>query len=247
MSERPSSPPLVQFTSNSEALVHWFNARRLLRALGGLPLWVFLATCSNDSTAPPVTESFYLPSNAPTVEGNSANQSPFKGSAGRFQAVYGTSLVPIPVGARITGMSLRLDGAAPAFTNLTIDNVEIRLSTSALPPGSLSTTFASNRGGDEVIVRTGPLTITPTDYPTGNTPNAFGPTIHFSRPFVYQGGPLLLEVAFTGLPPAEARLADNVFPTTDSRTGYGSGFNATTADIGLFNDLIVVHYQFIRP
>ena len=102
--------------------MHWFNARRLLRAIGGLPLWVFLATCSEDSTAPPVTESFYLPANAPTAEGNNVNLSPFKGSAGRFQAVYGASLLPIPVGARITGMSFRFDGTAIAFTNATIDS-----------------------------------------------------------------------------------------------------------------------------
>ena len=247
MSQRPSSPPLVQFTSNSEALLHWFNARRLVRAIGGLPLWVFLATCSEDSTAPPVTESFDLPANATTAEGDNVNLSPFKGSAGRFQGVYGASLVPIPVGARITGMSFRLDGTSVAFTNVTIDNLEIRMSTSANPPGSLSTTFASNRGANEVLVRTGPLAIASTDYPAGGTPNAFGPVIQFSRPFVYQGGPLLLEVAFTGLPPAEARLVDDVFPATDSQSGYGSGFGATSADLGRFSDLIVVRYQFIRP
>ena len=37
--------------------------------------------------------------------------------------------------------------------------------------------------------------------------------------------------------------------TADSQTGYGiaGGFGSTTADAGLFTDLIVVEYIFIQP
>jgi hypothetical protein len=204
---------------------------------------------SDEPTAPPVTESVFLPADAPTVEGNSGNSSPFEQVAGRFQSVYSAGLLGIPAGSRITGMRFRLDGAAPPFNAVTISNFEIRLSTSVNPPGSLSATFAANRGDDEVIVRTGPLSIAPADYPTGGTPNAFGPTIQFSQPFTYQGGSLLLEVGYTGLPAAEARGTDNVFPATESQSGYGlvNGFDAASADAGLAADLIVVEYRYIRP
>jgi len=217
-----------------------------------------LAACADESTSPPstsppVTESLLLPSYAATVEGNAANFSPFKNMPARFQAVYGTALLRLPVGATITGMRFRLDASVSIGTGpVTISNFEVRLSTSAHQPGLLSATFAANRGTDEVVVRTGPLTIGPDDYPVGGFPNAFGPTIEFSQPFVYKGGPLLLEIGYTGLPRFEGGpvLVDAVVPATvESQSAYGSagGFNATTADLGLFQDLTVVEYLFVRP
>jgi len=208
-----------------------------------------LATCSKDSTAPRVSESLFVPANAQTVEGSSANQSPFKVQPGRFQTVYAQSVLTLPVGAKITAIRFRLDGPSSPLPTVTIDNFEIRLSTSKNPPGSLSPTFANNRGTDEVVVRTGPLSIASADYPTGGSPNLFGPLIQFSQPFVYRGGPMLLEIGATGMPAGSNRPSDAVFPATVSQSGYGTsaGFNATTADLGMFDDLIVVEYRFERP
>lgn len=234
----------------AEALMRWPRFLRLSPLLAGIVLVGALTRCADESTSPALTESLLLPSDAATVEGNSANVSPFRDVPARFQSVYGASLLGLPVGAKITGMRFRLDGSETRFTNVTISNFEVRLSTSTSQPGSLSSTFAANRGADEVIVRTGPLTIAPNDYPIGSMPNAFGPTIQFSRPFVYKGGPLLLEIGYTGVPGPDLHRTDAVFPATaESESGYGAGggFNSTIADVGLFQDLIVVEYQFVRP
>lgn len=208
-----------------------------------------LASCSEDDPFVPTpvkTGSLALPDSAGTAEGNSANTSPFSEGSERFQSVYGSALLSgIPNGARITGMRFRLNGGQTAFAADTIDVVEVRLSTSRNAPGSLSDIFADNRGSDEVIVRNGQLIIDPSDYPTGGSPNGWGKTILFSTSFVYTGGDLLVEIAMTGLASGNARLTDNVFPSSaDSQTGYGTGFSATLADGGLFQDLIVVEYSF---
>jgi hypothetical protein len=189
-----------------------------------------------------------LPANASTTEASSANTSPFGGAGQRFQSVYGVPLLTaLPNGATITGMRLRLDGDAMSFKRENLMNFEVRLSTSKKPPGSLSQTFADNRGSDEVIVRAGPLTIEPSDYPSGAKPNAFGKTIDFNLgTFTYRGGPLLLEVGATAV--QSGRNVDNVSPSTqESQTVYGSGFSATRADGPPFFDLIVVEYTFTYP
>lgn len=201
-----------------------------------------------DSGGASVLGTLQLPANAGAKEGNSSNSSPFGGDAQRFQSVYGEALLTaLPRGAIIKAIGFRLEGGATSFTQQTIANLEIRLSTSAKPPGSLSLTFAANRGADSVVVRAGPLTIAPADYPSGPGPNAFGKRIDFDMAsFTYKGGPLLLEIATTAVP--AGRPVDNVFPSSqDSQSVYGTGFSATMADGAPFFDLVVVEYTFEYP
>ena len=89
--------------------------------------------------------------------------------------------------------------------------------------------------------------IAPDDYPVGAFPNAWGPVIQFQRGFVYQGGPLLLEIGMTGI--SGRGLVDDVFAGSAARSAYGQadGFNTATADLGIYNDMIVVEYKFARP
>lgn len=195
------------------------------------------------------TEILVLPSNAETTEGGSANSAPFFVSAARFQAVYGTALLgSLAPGSEITGIRFRLDASSAAFANAFIEDLEIRLSTSQRQPGSLSSNFAMNRGQDEVVVRDGFLAISPDDYPSGSSPNGFGPWIPFVQPFTYEGGPLLLEIGLSGMQPSsQARLVDNLccaLPDSESAYGTADGFATTTADGGLFQDLIVTEYLF---
>lgn len=223
---------------------------RLLRQVMCLLILGSVSNCDGDGGSPTLAESLFLPANALTVEGNGSNSSPFENTAGRFQTVYGPALLGgLPNGARLTGMRFRLNENQSAFSSVTISNLEIRLSTSQRQPGSLSTTFATNRGADEVVVRTGPLAIAPADYAVGNTPNTFGRVITFNQPFTYRGGALLLEMAYTGLAPADARRTDSNSGGGDVQSGYGvaNGFNSATADVGLFPGHIVVEYLFIRP
>jgi hypothetical protein len=144
-------------------------------------------------------------------------------------------------------MRFRLDGTSSATIQGAITNFEVRLSTGPDAPGPLSTTFADNRGSDEVIVRTGPLTVAAGDYGIGATPNAFGPVIAFQQPFTYEGGSLLLEIGMTGISTGGG--VDGVFPAAGFHSAYGSanGFNTTTADLGLYDDLIIVEYRYELP
>jgi hypothetical protein len=206
------------------------------------------ADAGNDISRPQAVGTLQLPASAGTKEGNSANSSPFGAAGARFQSVYAAaSLTALPRGAIIKAISFRLDSSAVTFPSQTISGFEIRLGTSANPPGSLSKTFAANRGPDTVIVRAGPLAIQPADYPTDAAPNAFGKRIDFNRDsFTYRGGALLLEVASSAVP--ASRFVDNVSPSSqDSQSVYGSGFSATIADGNPFFDLIVVEYTFDYP
>ena len=226
---------------------HARGARWISRILS-TALVALLFACGEDGTSPEVIDSLFLPPDAPTTPGNDGNASPFSGAARRFQAVYGAPLLSgLPVGSRITGMRFRLGAGGMQVISGTVTNFEVRLSTSARQLGNLSATFSENRGGNEVVVRSGEMVIAPGDYPTGNSPNAWGPLIEFQQPFVYPGGPLLLEIGMTGI--ANGGAMDNHYPVTGSETAYGSadGFDTATADLGIYEDLIVVEYRFIRP
>lgn len=179
------------------------------------------------------------------TEGGSAEGTSLGDFANRVQSIYGTSLLAgLNVGDIITGMSFRVDAIGPVPGPQTIANYEIRLSKSPKTPGTLSNTLADNRGADEVIVRTGPLTISAGDYPTGSSPNAFGITIPFTTPYTYTGGPLLLEYSHTPFPSTHS-FADAVANSPNGQSAFGTGFSATTADIGMTNDVVVVQFQVV--
>lgn len=148
------------------------------------------------------------------------------------------------MGDVITGLAFRVDSIGPAPAPQTVANYEIRLSRSPRTPGTLSNTFADNRGADEVIICVGPLTIAAGDYPTGSTPNAFGATITFMSPYTYTGGPLLLEYSHTPFPssPSFADAAENI---ADGQSAFGKGFGATMADIGMSNDVVIVRFTTV--
>ncbi|MBS2018670.1 MAG: hypothetical protein JST00_37735 [Deltaproteobacteria bacterium] len=183
-----------------------------------------------------------------TKEASSANTSPFGGAGQRFQSVYARTLLSaLPKGAILKAIRFRLDGDQPAFAKEDLDNLEIRLSTSKNAPGALSTSFAANRGLDEVIVRAGRFAIDPADYPAGKKPNPFGKPIAFQRDFVYNGGDLLLEIGATAL--TSGRNVDNVspLPSKEGQSVYGNGFSAAVATGTPFFDLIVVEFTFEYP
>jgi hypothetical protein len=106
----------------------------------------------------------------------------------------------IPPGSQLIGIAWR-QRAGNASAWPTADNhftqFDIELATSLNPPGTLNTTFAANVGPNATLVRQGPLTFPASSFPGGATaPNAsgWGPTVHFTTPFVYEGGPLLITV-----------------------------------------------------
>lgn len=114
----------------------------------------------------------------------------------------------IPPGSIITSLALRLapnHHAWPA-TDTTSSSFQIQLSASPNPPAMMSENFPSNIVSDAIIVRDGPLTLTPAFFPaTISGPALFGSPIHFTRGYVYNGGDLCVVVRhepFTSSAPA---------------------------------------------
>lgn len=192
------------------------------------------------STASPLV----FPDVFTAAEAGSADTAPLGTDIQRFQQVYGVSLLSsLSVGDQIVGLTFRVDGSVSALPAQTVANYEIRLTQSLNAPGSLSATFADNRGLDEVFVRTGSLVIQPGDFPGGSSPNSFGAMIVFTTPYTYAGGPLLPEVAHDGFP-SGGRNVDADYPTSlAAQTAFGNGFGATVADAGRYNEAIIVQFE----
>jgi hypothetical protein len=215
--------------------------RRLCSSWILLPALVLLAWQPVGFATPLV-----IPGGFASTEAGSADSAPLGIDVQRLQQVFGVSMLnDLGIGAIITGLTFRVDSGYGGIAAQTIENYEIRLSESRNAPGFLSAVFANNRGADEVIVRSGPLVIHPGDFPAGGRPNPFGLMIQFTTPYVYRGGPLLLEVAQDGFPAGGTWVDADYRTSLSAQTGFGTGFSATTADVGFYNEAIVVEFDVV--
>jgi len=159
------------------------------------------------------------------------------------QIVYGSTLLSaagLDIGDQITGISFRVDntglnpvgGPSPVWS---VADYQIRLATSLNAPGNLDPNFINNRGSDYSVVRLGPLSYNGTEYPTGGSPNLFGPTIQFDNSFTYSGGDLLLEYTHSPISSGGAWVdANNALPLAQSQ--FSAGYNTTTEGFSGFGD-----------
>ena len=173
-----------------------------------------------------------LPASFAAVEGGNSEITSLGAASNTVQVVYGESLLiaaDIQVGDQITGLAFRVEqgGGAPIWS---VADYQIRLATSLNPPGSLDTNFIANRGGDYVVVRSGPLTYTGTEYPTGGSPNTFGPVIPFNTSFTYNGGDLLLEYTHSMIANGGSRADAATIDLAQSK--FSEGFDTTTGAFG---------------
>jgi hypothetical protein len=200
---------------------------------------VLFGICLSAATAV-ADENFIVPGEFSLADAGSSDNAPLGATEQHFQQVFaGSLLTDLSVGDLINGIGFRVNGGESELPAQTILNYEISLSQSPNSPGNLSATFANNRGSDFQTVRSGPLTINAGDFPGGNSPNDIG-WLMFSTPYAYQGGDLLIEVAFEGF--TSGRNADAAYPYTLNlaQTAFGTGYNSTTADAGLYNEAIVM-------
>jgi hypothetical protein len=184
-----------------------------------------------------------VPGQFALAEAGSSDNAPLGASEQHFQQVFSSALLTnISVGYWIDGIAFRVEGNETAVPAQTIPIYDISLSESPNAPGSLSATFANNRGADFLTVRSGALTLNAGDFPGGSSPNNFG-WILFSTPYQYQGGDLLIEVAYQGF--SAGRNADAVYPFTANlaQTAFGNGYNSTTADAGLYAEALVMGFS----
>jgi hypothetical protein len=188
-------------------------------------------------------QTVIVPGQFALAEAGSSDNAPLGVSGQHFQQVFSSALLTnIGVGDWIDGIAFRVEGNETALPAQTIPIYDISLSESPNAPGSLSATFADNRGADFLTVRSGPLTVNAGDFPGGSSPNDFG-WIPFSTPYQYQGGNLLVEVAYQGF--SAGRDADAVYPFAANlaQTAFGTGYNSTTADASLYAEALVMGFS----
>jgi hypothetical protein len=195
---------------------------------------IFALLSLSAGAAHPAT--IYVPSALSNTEGTANDTSPLGLDVEvRLQQVYGSSLLGgLNIGDKITGITFRIDGnntsGVPAQT---VPVYELRLSQSVNAPGSMNMTFAANRGADEVIVRSGPLVIGANDFPATAAagPEPWGVFIGFTTPYTYNGGNLLLELAYMGF--QSGRHTDDQFNFDGQQIFTGQnigGFSKLSAD-----------------
>jgi hypothetical protein len=167
-------------------------------------------------------------------------------SSSRYQQFYDASQFgPMAGGAWITGIALRVQSPTPAFSSV-LPDIQLDLSTSPKTLSTLSRTYASNVGADDITVFTrGPLTLSSLGS-TGAEPT-FVP-IEFAHPFFYnpaQGG-LLLDVRNFGGGQSRMFDADALPSSIMNRVyNYSGNANSTSADvIGLNYAGLVTEFRF---
>jgi hypothetical protein len=142
-------------------------------------------------------ETFTVPNNLSSIEGNINNASPFSGR-GRNQQVYAASeFAFLSEAALITKISFRPDGNSPQLSFSTrIRDIQIALSTTNAAVDRLSPTFANNIGSDETIVYKGELLLSSAFTSLEGGTKAFDISINLQKPFLYDPklGNLLLDV-----------------------------------------------------
>jgi len=184
-----------------------------------------------------------------TVVAPSANQSAngntllsmFDSDSGQtVQWAYAASqFSAIPVGTEITSIGFRLQGGGATITlPLIYMEFDIEVSTPAFAISSLSSTFASNQGADEVTVLSGPLTIPGGSFVGGPGPNPFY-DITFTTPFVYPGGDLLFTIVHSSPVISISPLVDAntlaSLPAGLTNTVFVNSATETTGTVGFFN------------
>lgn len=148
------------------------------------------------------------------------------GNVTRTQLVYAQ---PFAAGTTVLGIAFRCAPSTVDRAAFTAD-MEIRCSSSASVPGSLSTTWASNVGNDEVVVLP-PQTVNIPAMPANRGTGLLAP-VTFQTPFVFglNGNTnLVVEVIITARSAGASWSTDRAFAATNGRAiNAGIGCGAAT-------------------
>ncbi|MEZ6233285.1 MAG: PEP-CTERM sorting domain-containing protein [Phycisphaerales bacterium] len=146
-------------------------------------------------------------------------------TAGRtFQLSMAANQLTSLVGQQITGLQWRLNGAASA--NWPPVDVSYAFWDVFMGPGvapsAMSSTFADNFTGAATQVRSGGAMFTAGSFTAGGSPNAFGPALNFTSPYLYTGGDLIIEMRFAQQIGATTQSAfDAVLASGGPANGWG--------------------------
>jgi hypothetical protein len=139
------------------------------------------------------------------------------------------ALAGLPVGAKITELWFRLKTNSAAFpaSTVTWSDYQVTLAQAANSVSAMSNTFSANMYSP-VLVKSGPLSVSPNNFTSGGAPNAFCPFIVFDTPYTYQGGDLVMLFRHPGSDSTViAALLDSLSTST---SGYGTDFRALSAN-----------------
>lgn len=141
-----------------------------------------------------------VPNSAAGAEGDGSFALTSTGTAGRtFQLTIAAGQLAGLVGQQIEAVQWRLNGPGtvawpPVDANFAAWDIYLGPS---VAPSAMTNTFATNFTAPATQVRSGPLTFPAGSFSFGSTPNAFGPAVNFTTPYLYTGGDLALEIRFT--------------------------------------------------
>lgn len=158
----------------------------------------------------------------------------------RSQVVYDASNFPAgPL--TITELRFRRDINEPSFTNAAA-SVTVKLSTTSLPPGGLSTTFAQNTGPDVVTVFNGTWNYSSPSTLASGIVRPFDIVLPLTTPFTYNptNGNLLFDIRTTSN--TGGHWTDGENSSQLSRVQSSFDPNATTGNAEQTGDVIQITY-----
>ena len=129
-----------------------------------------------------------LPGGLGDVEGDfQLLNTPPPANGTRIQWVYSASdFKAVPQGRNsLVSISWRPDESVTGPNHASIDDLELRLSTTNAKPGTLSSSMDDNIGGDELVVYSGAIDFRTEGAGAETGPRAFDYVIDFQTPFVY--------------------------------------------------------------
>lgn len=201
-------------------------------------LTVVLALTSVTVQAGPFT--IVAPNANATIAGDSVQFGILDSGAVTFQWGYAASEFnapgpAIPIGSAITSIGFRLSPNTPTLTTaLNYTQFDIEVSTPAFAIQSLTTNFANNQGANEVLVRSGPLTVAGGSFVGGSSVNPFY-DIAFNTPFIYTGGDLLFTILHSDPGVSVSIEANTLALEPAGLTNTVGNFGSTTATTGQVN------------
>jgi len=152
--------------------------------------------------------------------------------------LHASQLSHIPVGSQITGLTFRGKAGISAPTqNLAFSNYRVWMSTAATTPLTISPTFADNDGPDVMEVRSGPFSLLKNSLSGNSAATSYGPTLHFQRAFIYQGGGLCITVRHPGNGVEDVN-ADAFTGFSLSRSSTAPGENAAAITVLRFTGAV---------
>jgi len=147
---------------------------------------------------------------------------PLANGSRTYQLIIHSNLLTDYLGKKITSIAFRLPASAGTnwpTSNVTFSNYKILLSGSVTPANRSLAFFSDNVIGPQTLVRSGSLFVPAGSYPSGNSPNTYGPEIIFDVPYTYSGGNLLVEIRHTGF--------TGTSQSVDALSSFTGGYNLT--------------------